>query len=144
MWQFFLHSKSLAYHTTIVNVERGKKGLKGKMTNVFLYFSEMLEKSKWKKKRKLVKLPRPSFNSPSPCKTRKAYLSSKKGQRPQCRKNRKNYVKLISQDFFNTFKMKAKSFDLWFHEIFRILRLFTLWYHHQTLFNEFSKLTALK
>ena len=56
---------------------KGKKGLKGKMTNVFLYFSEMLEKSKWKKKKKLVKLPRPSFNSPSPCKTRKAYRAKK-------------------------------------------------------------------
>ena len=123
---------------------KGKKGLKGKMTNVFLYFSEMLEKSKWKKKKKLVKLPRPSFNSPSPCKTRRAYRA-KKGQRPQCGKSRKitwNWFHRISSILLK-WKQNLLT-NLWFQEIFRILRLFTLWYHHQTLFNEFSKLTALK
>ena len=90
---------------------KGEKRLEGKNDKCFSVFFRNAGKEQVKKEEKTRETSKTIIQQPITLQDEEG-LPSKKGQRPQCRKNRKNYVKLISQDFFNTFKMKAKSFDL--------------------------------
>ena len=80
---------------------KGGKRLEGKNDKCFSVFFRNAGKEQVKKEEKTRETSKTIIQQPITLQDEEG-LPSKKGQRPQCRKNRKKYVKLISQKFFST------------------------------------------